>query len=649
MARALYLIDGHAQIYRAYYAPFGNLSAPTGEPTRATHVFCQMVLNLLRDRSPDYFAMVMDVSDETVFRKEIYPEYKAHRDPPPEDLPVQADRIVSILEAAGIPILRKERFEADDIIATLIRQFDDPDLHVYLVSRDKDLEQLLSDRVSLYDPMKEEVITPQRLLETKGWRPEQAIDAQVLTGDSVDNVPGVEGIGPKTAAKLLQKYGSAQGVVEHADELTPKQRENVKAFAPRLEMTRQLVTLRDDVPIEFELQQAECGRFDWAAVRPIFEELGFRRLLEQLSAASDEATERRSDEGGVESAVRTETGADLAPAVPIEPALRKGGDYQLVNTPGKLDRFVLALREQPAFALDTETTSVNAIDADLVGLSFSWEAGRGCYIPVRALYGRALPPKLVRERLAPVLANPETLKVGQNLKYDLTVLRVAEMPVEGPLFDTMIAAFVLDPTRTSYKLDKLVRELLGHKMIPISDLIGKGRDQMRMDQVPLEQVAEYAAEDADYTWRLKELFEPQLRGSDLEPLFYGTEMPLVSVLTEMEYHGISLDADFLAGMSEELAARVAALTDQVHELAGMRFNLDSPKQLGEVLFDQLDFRVVRKTKTTRSTDAETLETLARETGHALPALLLEYRELQKLRGTYVDALPDARSTRTGRI
>jgi DNA polymerase-1 len=637
MSRTLYLIDGHAQIYRAYYAPFRELMAPSGEPTRATHVFCQMVLNLLRDRSPDYLVMVMDVSDETVFRKDIYPAYKAQRQLPPEDMPVQMDRIVSILEAAQIPILRKERFEADDIIATLIRRFDEPELHVHVVSRDKDLEQLLSERVSLYDPNKDELITPERLYETKGWRPEQAIDAQILTGDSVDNVPGVPGIGPKTAAKLLQKYGSAQAVVAHADELTPKQRENVLAFAPQIELVRRLITLRDDVPIDFDLAQAECRRFNWAAVRPIFEELELRRLLEQLPGERDEETKRRSDEEGVRVAGRAEAAA---------PERR---DYRLVNTLAALDALVAELKQQPAFALDTETTSVNAIDAELVGLSFSWQAGRAYYLPVKAFFGETLPLTLVRERLAPVLAHPDTLKVGQNLKYDLTVLRLAEMPVAEPLFDTMIAAFVLDSTRGSYKLDKLVLDLLGHRMIPISDLIGKGRDQLSMDQVPLEQVAEYAAEDADYTWRLKELFGPQIRGSDRQALFDETEMPLVAVLTEMELNGISLDAGFLATMSKELAARVAELAEQVHELAGVEFNLDSPKQLGEVLFDKLGFRVVRKTKTTRSTDADTLETLVRETGDPLPGLILDYRELQKLRGTYVDALPAARSRRTGRI
>ena len=641
MPKTLYLIDGHAQLYRAYYARIGELTSPTGEPTRVVHVFCQMLLNLIRDRRPDYLAMTMDVSDETVFRRDIYPEYKAQREAPPEDLPPQIERTVEILTAMRIPILRVPRFEADDIMATLAARLAQDDLQIYLVSRDKDLEQLVSDRVALYDPGKDEVITPESLLETRGWSAAQAIEAQVLTGDTVDNVPGVKGIGAKTAAKLLQKYGSAAGVVAHAEELTPKQRENVLAFAPRMEMTRELVTLRADVPVEFDLSTAACDRFAWSGAVPIFEELGVRRLLELLPGDAAPAPPPPAEVAPENRPVATQT-----PAALCEP---DGGEYTLVNTPEQFEAFVSQLTAQDEFALDTETTSVNAIDADLVGLSFAWEVGRGYYVPVRSMYGNVLPIELVRERLTPVLADARTRKVGHNLKYDLVVLREAGLPVAGPLFDTMIAAFVADPTRMSYGMDKLVAGLLNHHMIPISELIGRGRDQLNMEQVPVDHVAEYAAEDADYTWRLKELFEPQLAPGGVDSLFFETEMPLVTVLTDMEHHGISIDVEFLQAMGRRMATRLSALTDEVHEAAGLAFNLDSPKQLGEVLFDKLNFRVVRRTKTARSTDAETLETLARETEHPLPKLLLEYRELQKLRGTYVDALPAARSRRTGRV
>ncbi len=676
MPRTLYLIDGHAQIYRAYYAPFGNLSSPTGEPTRATHVFCQMLLNLVRDRKPDYLAMVMDVADETTFRRQIYPEYKAHRQPPPEDMPVQIDRIVSILQAIRVPILRLAGFEADDILATLARRHAADELHVVLVSRDKDLEQLLTPQVSLYDPGQDQFITPERLVELKGWGPEQAIEAQTLIGDTVDNVPGVAGIGPKTAARLIQQYGSARGVLENADKLSPKQRENVLAFAPKMETTRRLVTLRDDVPIELSLASASVGGFSWQAARPIFEQLGFRRLPEQLPAGGLSVPDVAA---APQPAASQAPQPPLAPA-PVHPALaetaaphaaaRQVGDidfgaplseaaqalrlpdpgaFELIDTPEALETVARALAAQPAFCVDTETTSVNPIDADLVGVALSWEVGRGYYIPVQSVFGRALPITAVRARLAAILADERVTKVGHHLKYDMIVLRNAGLPIAGPLFDTMVAAFVLDPLRGSFKLDTIVQQLLGHTMIPITDLIGKGRDQLRMDQVPVAQVAEYAAEDADYTWRLYRLFEPRLRSGEFARLFHETEMPLSSVLAAMEFEGISIDVACLQAMSARLARRAEELQAQVHAAAGVRFNLDSPKQLSDVLFEKLGFRVVKRTKTARSTDAETLETLAKETGHRLFAPLLEFREIQKLRGTYVDALPAARARRTGRI
>lgn len=677
MPKSLYIIDGHAQIFRAYYAPFGNLTAPSGEPTRATHVFSQMLLNLIRDRNPDYLAVALDVSDSTVFRCRIYPEYKAHRDPPPEDFPVQARRIISILEAARIPILRKEGFEADDVMATLARRLAGPDFHVYLVSRDKDLDQLLTEHVSLYDPLKDLTITPQKLYELKGWRPETAIEAQTLIGDNVDNVPGVKGIGEKTAAKLLEKYGTAWGVIEHADELSPKQRENVLAFRSQYEITRQLVTLRTDVDIDLDLDAAVPDRFDWPTVRRIFAELGFRKLPDQLpkregeaSAAPPPAAEPASvprsqpakslfgdddDEPPPDADVPMAVNRAFQSVTPIADedvrrlATPDGGSYRLVRTVEELDAFVAQLDKQPAFAVDTETTGINAIDADLVGISICWEPGVAYYLATQSVFGDVLPMDRVRARLGPILADEKRVKVGHNLKYDLTSLRQAGMPVAGPLFDTMIAAFALDPMQSTYKMDSLVFKLFGHQMIPITDLIGKGRDQLRMDQVPLSRITDYAAEDADYTWRMHALFEPVLRRSDVGPLFYETEMPLVSVLTEMEYHGVSLDVEHLAAMSRRMAARAAEIVDEVHRLAGQPFNLDSPKQLGEILFDKFEMRVVRRTRTTRSTDAETLEVLAEETQHPMLKLLLEYREIQKLRGTYIDALPASRSRRTGRV
>lgn len=678
--KTLYLIDGHAQIFRAYYAPFGNLTSPTGEPTRAVHVFCQTLLNLIRDKKPDYLAVVLDVGDKSTFRAKLYPDYKAHRDPPPEDFPAQERRIIQVIEAARIPILRLRGFEADDIIATLAKRHGAADFHVYMMSRDKDLDQVLSPHVSLYDPFKDEIVTHDRLIDVKGWTPAQAIDAQTLIGDGVDNVPGVPGIGPKTAAKLLQKYGSIAGVFKHAHELTPKQKENVLAFQPKAELTRTLVTLVTDVPIELDLPAAEVGRFAWPNVKPIFQELGIRKLIDQLPRVTDavdlppaastgspapiaesERVTREDPSAPAESAALDDDDAvpstrwnslnALVEAGGLLPATREPdpGKYTLVNTVNALDALVAELAAQPAFCVDTETTSINPVDADIVGVALSWQVGRGYYIATQSIYGEVLPIAIVREKLGPILADAAKLKVGHHLKYDMIALREAGMPVAGPMFDTMIAAFVLDPIQTSYKLDTLVFKLLGHNMIPITDLIGKGRDQLRMDQVPLDHITEYAAEDADFTWRLRVLFEPLLETCDVVTLFRDTEMPLVSVLTDMEAAGISIDVEFLKSMSERLHRRTAEIVDEAHRIVGTAFNLDSPKQLGEVLFDKLGMRVVKRTKTTRSTDADTLETLAAETGHPLLKLLLEYRELQKLLGTYVDALPLSRSKRTGRI
>jgi DNA polymerase-1 len=629
MSKSLYLIDGHAQIFRAYYAPFsGSLSSPDGEPTKATHVFTQMLLNLIRDRQPDYLAVTLDADESKLHRLEIFPEYKGNRESAPEDFGIQVERIIEILESAKIPTLQRVGWEADDIAATVSKRLAGPELHVYLVSRDKDLEQLLSAHITMFDPFKGEEITPASLKEKKGWTPEQAIEIQTLSGDSTDNIPGVKGIGPKTALKLIDQYGSAAAVLEHADELTPKQRENVLAFADQIDITRQLVTLSQEVPIELHLPSAECERFDWATCVPVMQRLGFRRLIEQLPASGE---------------------AVIAPVEVEAEVQSEAGEYTLINTPEALADLAKQLASVASFAFDTETTSVITMDAELVGLSFSWETGQGCYVPVQSQYGQVLSLDLVREVLGPVLANATIEKIGHNLKYDLLVCRNHDLPVAGQLFDTMIAAFLLYPERNSFSMDRLVRDLLRHEMIPISELIGKGRDQLRMDQVPVEHVSEYASEDADFTWRMAEKFRPELEPAGVQDLFEQVEMPLVSVLTEMEFNGVAIDADLLAEMSKTMAGRAHEITDEVHGLAGRVFNLDSPKQLAEVLFDELEFRVVRKTKTSRSTDADTLEVLARETGHELPRLMLDYRELQKLRGTYLDALPKDRSKRTGRI
>lgn len=643
MAETLYLIDGHAQMYRCYYAPFRELNSPTGEPTRATYVFSQMLLTLIRERKPTHLAMAVDVGGVPVFRDEIFPAYKANREPPPEDFPPQQDRICQIVEAAGIPIIRLPGFEADDVLATLAERARGRDMDVYFVSKDKDLEQLLSDRIRLYDPNKDEVIDAAWLRETKGYGPEQAVDIQTLTGDNVDNVPGVKGIGPKTAAKLIAKYGSAEAVVAHAEELTPAQKQNVLAFAPQLALTRQLVTLCREAPVREAVDDLRFTGLNVEAVRPFFESLGFARLLPQLDAFG----ERKPTPARIPDSLFDDL-PDTPEPVPAAPP-QTMGQYTCIDTLEAFEAFLAELRAQPRFAIDTETTSLDPMSAELVGMSFAWRSGEAYYLPFLGVGPRRLDGRATLEQLRPILEDASVEKIGQNLKYDLAVLSQQGMAVNGIAFDTMIASFVLDATRRSHSMDALALEVLGYRPIPTSDLIGTGRNQIRMDQVEIDRVCAYAAEDADVTWRLYEAFREQLAGSDVETLFRETEMPLVEVLAEMEQNGVAIDTERLAAMSNTLAARLKTLTDEIHAAAGRPFNIDSPKQLAEVLFDKLGLRVVRRTKTARSTDADSLATLAAETGHAVPRLMLEYREVIKLKNTYVDVLPEMINERTGRV
>ncbi|MCK6455126.1 MAG: DNA polymerase I [Phycisphaerae bacterium] len=645
--RSLYFIDGHAQIYRSYYAPFRPLTSPTGEPTKAVYVFFQTLLGLIRAQRPDYLAMVLDTADETVFRVAIDPTYKDNREPPPEDLPPQMLRIVQVLESVGVPIYRLPGYEADDLLATFCRQVDDPELDIVLVSRDKDLDQLLSDRIRLYDPTQDAFFGIEQLREQKGYGPEQAVEAQMLIGDSTDNIRGADGVGPKKAAELLRRFGSVANIIANAGSLTPKLRQSIEAFASRAETVRQLVTLRTDVPMAFDLAAADVSRFDWSRARPIFEALAFSRLLELLPAAPESAAsvDASNATGAAKPVSPPAVRADARPVVEsAEPRTRA----TLVTTASDLAALVEKLRCARSFAIDTETTCLSPVDADLVGISVAFEPGSGYYIPVRGV-GDLLPLDSLKRHLAPLLADPGIEKCGQNCKYDLVVLRGAGLPVANMAFDSMIASFVLDSSRRSHGIDALALDLLGYRKIATTELIGKGRDQITFDQLPTDRVAEYAAEDADIALRLRRLLEPELGRGSLERLFRELEMPLVAVLAEMEWNGIAIDTKLLERLSAEMAGELDDVVRRIYAAAGHSFNVDSTKQLATVLFDELGLPVIRRTKTGCSTDAEVLEQLAAQTGHPLPALLLDYRELAKLKGTYVDPLPGMVSRKTGRI
>ena len=633
MAQTLFIIDGHSQIYRAYFAPFRDLTSPTGEPTRATYVFCSMLLKLLADKTPDYIAMAIDGPAKDLRRRAAYADYKITRKPTPDDFHPQAQRIMDIVKAMGIPVLAAEGYEADDIMATAAKQFAGPDLDVVLVSRDKDLDQLVGDHVALYDPTKNETLDAAAIERAKGYPPEKAIEVQTLTGDSTDNIPGVAGIGPKTAAKLIAKYGSAAEVLAHADELTPKQSENVKAAADVIELSRQLVTLDAAVPIELDLSAMQFTGIDGAAVGPIFAELGFNRLIDQLVDLGAAEAGKMDVESVAADSGRT-AAADF--------------DYQCVDTPEALAKLAKQLAGVKRLAVDTETTGTQPMWVELVGISLSWEPGRAYYIPVKGPLGAAtLDVDAVRDALQPALADPAVEKIGHNFKYDRIILQNAGFALAGDVFDTMIAAHVLDSSRVTYKMDALAAELLDHQCIPIEEVIGRGRNQITMDAAPIEAVTPYAAEDADITLRLADVLEGRLADEGLTELFVELEMPLMPVLAEMERRGIRVDPRRLKRMETELSARVDELREQIIHAAGEQFNLDSPKQLAVILFERLSLPIIKRTKTGPSTDAAVLEDLAVE--HELPGLLLDYRKLTKLLGTYLKALAGRIHPKTGRV
>jgi len=657
VGETFYIIDGHSQIFRAYYAPFGELTSPTGEPTRATYVFTNMLLELLQRRRPDYLAMAVDVGRESLERTRLFSDYKANREAPPEDLPPQSRRIEQIVRALGVPVWSGAGFEADDYLASAASKFAREDLQVVLVSRDKDLEQLIGERVVLYDPVTDRTTDSAALVAAKGYGPDKAVEIQTLTGDSTDNIPGVKGIGVKTAAKLIARYGTAEGVLAHADELTPKQRENVLAFAEQMPITRELVTLQRDVPLPDGLEACRWRGLDLPAVLPIFRELGFTRLVARLGEqapakaaappAPAPAETLPPTEAPGETAPTAETAGETAPGP--APTTAADFDYRLVDTPEGLDELMASLAGVRRLAVDTETTSTRPMSAGLVGVSLAWQAGVGYYLPVRGPMGcGVLDVERLREKLAPMLADPGVEKIGHNLKYDAIVLAQAGMPMApaGIGFDTYLAAYVLDAAAAG-KLDDVAMRYLHHQCIPIREVIGTGAKAITMDQVPTDAAAIYAAEDAEVSFRLAEVLGERLAAEGLTELFEQVEMPLVIVLAEMQRAGIRVDPQQLKRQETELAKRADRLRDRILELAGVPFNPDSPKQLAEVLFERLGLPVGKRTKTGPSTDAGVLTRLAVE--HELPAAVLDYRRLTKLLSTYLRALAGAIHPTTGRV
>ncbi|MHC4499895.1 MAG: 5'-3' exonuclease H3TH domain-containing protein, partial [Planctomycetota bacterium] len=465
MAKKLYIIDGHAHIYAAYYAPMRQrLISPTGEPTKATYIFTMAILGLIDRQKPDMLAVALD-SKAPTFRSEIYADYKAHRPPMPDDMPAQIDRIEQILDAMNVPILRMDGFEADDIIGTLAKKAAAEGHDVFICSGDKDVLQLLDDHISTFDMKKGAARDVKTMADEMGVTPAQFLDCLALQGDTSDNVPGIPDVGPKTALDWIQKYGSIENLYKHVDEIKGKRGENLRKFKDNVTLSKELVTIDTNVPIEIDYDALARKDFDKARLAKLFTDLGFTRLLTQLSLEKPSDSELPPTEKAI--AKKDLTEPDSVKTVKH--------DYQLIDTPEKFDAFLTELKRQHLFAIDTETTSVEPMRADLVGMSFAWQSHRAFYLPVKAPLGtQHLDIAAVRKQLAPILANANVKKIGQNIKYDLLVLQNAGLSIKGVYFDTMVASYCLDAERSSHSMDHMALDFLNYECVPISTLIGKG-------------------------------------------------------------------------------------------------------------------------------------------------------------------------------
>ena len=616
--KTVYVVDCHSLIYQVFHA-LPEMSSPSGQPVGAVFGFARDIFYLLNQKRPDYLFCAFDRPEKT-FRHELYQPYKIQRESMPEDLRPQITEIRRLLMAMGIPVLDHPSYEADDILATVARHTEQLGGECFLVTGDKDCRQLITDRVWVYNVRKDEIYDAAALRETWGIRPDQVVDFQSLVGDSVDNVPGVSLIGPKIARELLNKYDTLEGVLDHAGEVSgTRRKQNLIEGREVALLSRKLVRLIDRVPVDVDWTAGRVGGINQERVLPLLREFGFRRLTEEL--------------GGWD--------ANEAPSA-------WEADYRAITTPAELERLVAQMSEQDQISLDTETTDLNPRRAEIVGYCFAWEAGRAYYVPVSAPQGEpCLDPKSTLDSLRPVLENPSIKKIGQNLKYDMVVLRGAGVELAGETFDTMVADYLLEAGARTHNMDDLSKRYLNHTPIKISALIGKGKQQKRMDEVPLESITQYAAEDADVPLRLVDILRQKLKEQQLDRLFTTLEMPLIEVLVELEYNGIKVDVDHLRQLSRRFGERIDALEHEIYDLAGHTFNIASPKQLATVLFKEQMLPVLKKTKTGASTDAEVLEQLANQ--HPLPAKIIEYRQNAKLKSTYVDSLPQLVHPTTGRV
>ena len=668
----VYLVDGSTYIFRAYHA-LPPLSRSDGLPVGAVSGFCNMLYKLLLDTQrgdkPSHLAVILDHSGKS-FRNEIYADYKANRPPPPEDLVPQFPLIRDAVRAFNVACVEMQNFEADDLIATYATQCASKGAKVSIVSSDKDLMQLVGDDIEMLDTMKNRHIGPDQVVEKFGVGPDKVIDVQALAGDSVDNVPGVPGIGVKTAAQLIHEYGDLETLLDRADEIKqPKRREKLIENRELALISRELVTLKTDVPVDISAETFAVADLQSEQVLPFLLEMEFSTLTKRIASKLDVDDLDAFQPKDKPKSAKVKKAAETAPKrkskknevlgpdvfAPID-----AGAYECVRTQKDLDRWIEKAVGARMVAVDTETTSLDAMRADLVGISLSVEPGKACYIPLAhrpgdglALegtddLGEQLAKDQVIAKLKPLFEDPSVLKVGQNIKYDYIILANEGIRL-NPIDDTMLLSYALDAGLHGHGMDALSELFLGHKPIAFKDITGTGKKQITFDLVPIDKATEYAAEDADITWRLHHVLKPRLSQDRRTTVYETLERPLAPVLAEMEMHGIKADPAVLAKLSNDFASRMAELETSAHDQAGEAFNLGSPKQLGEILFEKMSLPGAKKTKTGAfATGAEVLEDLAAQ-GHELPKTILDWRQLSKLKSTYTDNLIDAINPKTKRI
>ena len=634
-----YLIDGSGYIFRAYYAlpPLSRKS--DGLPTGAVSGFCSMLFKLLEDsrsddsiHKPTHFAVIFDSARKN-FRNDIYSEYKANRSEAPDDLAPQFEYIRKSVKAFNLPSIELINYEADDLIATYAKQITDAGAKVTVISSDKDLMQLVSDKIRLYDPMKSKVIGEKEVLEKFGVKPSQVIDVQSLAGDSSDNIPGVPGIGVKTAAELINKYKNLDSLLEKASEIPQnKRRESLLENKDKALMSRQLVTLKNDVPVKEDPVSFAFKDVNKQNLFNFLREMEFNRLLSQaISFYGEEniGTENKETNKFKTSKINTKL-------------------YKSILNEKDLDKLVKTLNEKSCIAVDTETSSLNSQEANLVGISFSYAPNEAFYIPIAHKNIKSLKKEIVIKKIKPILEDPSIKKVGQNMKYDFIILKKNGVEVE-PVEDTMLLSYTLDAGNNRHNMDTLSELHLGHKTISYKELVGTGKKKLNFSDINLEEATKYAAEDADVTLRLYNILLDRINNEKLNKIYDVFEKPMIKLLSKLETNGIKVDDIYLKKLSKKFEERLKKIEKEIYKISKKKFNIGSPKQLGEIIYNELKIAKLKKTKKgSLATSAKILEDLAL-TGHKFPNLILDWRQISKLKSTYTDALQDHISKKTQRV